>query len=579
MSAIDRGSGSSMEEPERPVGPQADADGRENVTDTGAGEASGSTARSEVPPSSSDAAPAADPHPGQQRETPEVRRSEVPLRPARHQGPFAPGHTAHQPGPGQHAPGQPGPDQSASGPPPSGQHPSGPFGSGQHASGPHSSGPHAPAPSSEWARQPEWFERATAHQVQGHQQHTGGWATPSPRGAFSSHGGGFPPPPHDAPAMPGAAPPETGQRRRGRVVLVAAATALLTSLVVGPAASVATAYLVDGETTNSTSSTSAATGDVSRVADKALPSVVSISTAEGGGSGFIISSDGLIVTNNHVVSGTGEVTVAFNDGSQAEATTVGTDPVSDLAVIQAEGVSGLTPATLGDSDQVAVGARVVAIGAPLGLSGTVTSGVISALERPVNTGVSGQQPDSPFTLPPEGEQDEPQATTSTVIDAIQTDAPINPGNSGGPLMNMDGEVIGINTAIATTSGGGLTQSGSIGLGFAIPINQAKPTIDELVTTGEATYAAIEAAVTVAEDGSGAELVDVTRGGAADQAGLQAGDVIVGVGNRAVTDPNVLIAEIRSHRPGDTVTVTYERDGRTAEAQVTLSAQSSSDIGN
>ncbi|GAA3978925.1 PDZ domain-containing protein [Thermobifida alba] len=554
MSAIDRGSGSSMEEPERPEGPPADAEGRDNTTDAREDTETGSAAHSEVrseprsAPTASDpspsaapapdpAAPASDPHPDP-RGTPGAESSGVPWHPAPHQAPVPPGHAAYQPAPGQ--------------------------GAEFHGSSPYpGQGAAPPADGAPWSRQPEWFERAAAHQAR-QDQPTGGWSAPHQTGAFPAYGGGFPPP-HGGPA-PGAAP-----RRGGRVVLVAAVTALLTSLVVGPTASVATAYLLDERTDNGPAAASTASGDVTGVANRALPSVVSIATAEGGGSGFIISDDGLIVTNNHVVSGPRELTVLFNDGSQAPAEVVGTDPVSDLAVIQAEGVSGLTPASLGDSDQVEVGAKVVAIGSPLGLSGTVTSGVISALERPVNTGISGQQPDDPFA--PRPDQDEPQATTSTVIDAIQTDAPINPGNSGGPLMNMDGEVIGINTAIATTSGSPLAQSGSIGLGFAIPINQAKPIIDELVATGEATYAAIEASVTAAESGPGAELVEVNRGGAADKAGLRSGDVIIRAADRTVTDPNVLIAEIRSHRPGDTITVTYKRDGRTGNTQVTLAAQS------
>ncbi|HLU97346.1 MAG TPA: trypsin-like peptidase domain-containing protein [Thermobifida alba] len=552
-----------MEEPERPEGPLADAEGRENATEprgdaeTGSATPSGVRSEPRSAPTASDpspsaapapdpAAPASDPH-SDSRGTPGAESAEAPWHSAPHQAPFAPGHAAYQPAPGQGA------EFHGSSPYP------GP-GTGHHAPG---QGAAAPADGAPWTRQPEWFERAAAHQAR-REQPTGGWAAPHQTGAFPAYGGGFPPP-YGGPA-PGAAP-----RRGGRVVLVAAVTALLTSLVVGPTASVATAYLLDEKADDGPAATSTASGDVTGVANRALPSVVSIATAEGGGSGFVISDDGLIVTNNHVVSGARDLTVLFNDGSQAPAEVVGTDPVSDLAVLQAEGVSGLTPASLGDSDQVEVGAEVVAIGSPLGLSGTVTSGVISALQRPVNTGVSGQQPGDPFA--PQPDQDEPQATTSTVIDAIQTDAPINPGNSGGPLMNMDGEVIGINTAIATTSGNPLAQSGSIGLGFAIPINQAKPIIDELVTTGEATYAAIEASVTVAESGPGAELVEVNRGGAADKAGLRSGDVIVRVADRTVTDPNVLIAEIRSHRPGDTITVTYERDGRTGNTQVTLAAQS------
>mgnify|MGYP002622294882 CR=1 FL=1 len=547
MSAIDRGSGSSMEEPERHEGTSADATDRENTVDARGEATTGPAARSEVesapesvPHDAPSPAPAAPGSESASQETPGAESAEAPQQPAPHPQAFFP------PGPGTHqgAPGQP-----------------------FHGARPQYPGQPAP-PTGAWVRQPAWFERAAARPA----QPTGGFPPPSQTGAFPAYGGGFPPPqpPHGSTPVPGAVPPAGEPRRRGRVVLVAAATALLTSLVVGPAASVATAYLLDDRSPDA-SAAPAASGDVTRVADKALPSVVSISTDEGGGSGFIISEDGLIVTNNHVVGNSQELVVLFHDNSQAPAEIVGTDPVSDLAVIQAEGVSGLTPASLGDSDRVKVGDEVVAIGSPLGLSGTVTSGVVSALERPVNTGISGQQPNDPFAPPDQDEQ--PRTATSTVIDAIQTDAPINPGNSGGPLMNMNGEVIGINTAIATTSNSFTAQSGSIGLGFAIPVNQAKPIIDELTTTGEATYAAIEASVTVADDGPGAKLVEVNQGGAADKAGLRSGDVIVRVGDRLVTDPDVLIAEIRSHRPGDTVTIAYERDGRSAETQVTLAAQS------
>lgn len=580
MSAIDRGSGSSMEEPERPEGPLADADGRESVTDhqdttaadTPEDATTGSAARSETGAApdtaqaasapSAAAAPASEPaaSAAEQRdashEAPAPGSRETPPHPAPRPAPFAPQSHAPHPAWGPPAPDQatarhgaqayPGPEApqpapGRPGPPPAGGVPAG-------------------------AAQGAWQERPAQHDQPN--SPTGAWAVPPSPGGFFPPTGGFPTL-HGSSPFEGAPPPGKPQRS-GRVVLIAAVTALITSLIVGPAASVATAYFLSEQVAANPAATSAASGDVTKVAAKALPSVVSIATAEGGGSGFIIRDDGLIVTNNHVVSDAQELTVLFHDGSQASATIVGTDPVSDLAVIRAQGVSGLTPASLGDSDQVEVGAEVVAIGAPLGLSGTVTLGVVSAVERPVNTGVSGQQ-DSP--LLPSPDEEEPQATTSTVIDAIQTDAPINPGNSGGPLVNMNGEVIGINTAIATTSGNFMSQSGSIGLGFAIPINQAKPIIEELINTGKATYAAIEASVTVAEDGPGAELVEVNRGGAADQAGLRKGDVIIRIEDRMVTDPNVLIAEIRSHRPGDTVTITYQRGGQTAQTTVTLAAQS------
>ncbi|KIH97585.1 hypothetical protein LP52_18385 [Streptomonospora alba] len=425
--------------------------------------------------------------------------------------------------------------------------------------------------------------------------HPGGPYGPGPEsGSHSGHpgSGGYPPPPYGEghPGGPhGDQPGKPSFFRRNAVVLIAAVTALVTSLIVGPAAAALTAYLVDGGGTsalNDGSEGSVSSGDVSAVADKALPSVVSIEAGQGAGSGVILSSDGKILTNAHVVAAAegDTVNVAFKDGSEARAQVLGSDPVSDLAVIEARDKSGLTTAKLGDSDKVQVGADVVAIGSPLGLQGTVTSGVVSALDRPVNTGASGQQeqpeqqPDNPFGIPeeeqPQEEQEQEQLQTSTVINAIQTDAPINPGNSGGPLMNMSGEVVGINTAIASTSAMG--QAGSIGLGFSIPINQAKPIAQQLIENGEADYAAIEATITQSNE-EGSRIVETTDGGAAAQAGLERGDRITHVNGEEVEEPNALIAAIRSHQPGDTITIGYVRDGEENETEVTLSAQSSDSL--
>ncbi|MDA2809257.1 trypsin-like peptidase domain-containing protein [Nocardiopsis sp. RSe5-2] len=397
------------------------------------------------------------------------------------------------------------------------------------------------------------------------------------------------------PNWPGAVPPAGGgpggpeggggKRKRPGPVAIAAATALVTSLIVGPAAAVATTYLTGGSSSPVSSLTggtagSVSSGNVSEVAEKVLPSVVSIETESGSGSGVVISSDGQILTNAHVVAGArgDSVRVRFNDGSDAEARVVGTDEVSDIAVIEAKGVSGLTPATLGDSDKVEVGADVVAIGSPLGLSGTVTSGVVSAVDRPVNTGTvdGGQEREQdPFGMgAPQQEQGGVQ--TSTVINAIQTDAPINPGNSGGPLINMNGEVIGINTAIAGTSSGGQGEAGSIGLGFSIPINQAKPIAEQLIDQGSADYAAIDA--TVAADKDGVRIVDTSKGGAAAEAGLKGGDVVTSVDGDAVDSPDALIAKIRSKQPGDTVKLGITRDGKEQEVDVKLAAQSADSIG-
>ena len=294
---------------------------------------------------------------------------------------------------------------------------------------------------------------------------------------------------------------------------------------------------------------------VEAVADQVLPSVVSISVGGGGGSGVIISSDGQILTNNHVVEAArgGQIVVTFQDGSTASAEVVGTDPLTDLAVIQVDGVSDLQAAELGRSADLRVGEQVVAIGSPLGLDGTVTTGIVSAVDRPVRAG------------------DQAAGGVLTVFDAIQTDAPINPGNSGGPLVNMSGQVVGINSAIASTS----ISAGSIGLGFAIPIDQATPIAQELIDTGQATHAQIGIGVDNATgEVRGAVVRDVRAGSAAEQSGLENGDIVTHVDERLVTDAESLIAAVRSYRPGDNVELTVIRDGETVSVPVTLGSDAS-----
>jgi putative serine protease PepD len=301
-------------------------------------------------------------------------------------------------------------------------------------------------------------------------------------------------------------------------------------------------------------------------AAKAAPSVVTIYVANGSssgsGSGVVLSDDGAVLTNNHVVtlegSGTGTVQARTSDGKLYDATVVGTDPASDLAVIKLNGASGLTPAAFADSDKVQVGDVAVAIGAPLGLSNTVTDGIISATGRAVATGST---------------QDD-----ATVIDAIQTDAAINPGNSGGALVNGAGEVIGINSAIATVASGtpsSQSQSGNIGVGFAIPGNTAQRIAKELLSTGSATRAFLGVrAQTAADDqnsgvGTGAQVVSVEGDSAAGKAGIQAGDVITAVGDRPVTTSTDLTAAVRSQAPGKEVTLSVRRNGDTRTVKVTL----------
>jgi putative serine protease PepD len=316
------------------------------------------------------------------------------------------------------------------------------------------------------------------------------------------------------------------------------------------------------------SSSKGAAGSVNQVASAILPSVVSITFSAGGqsgeGSGVIISSDGQILTNNHVVAAAangGQLTVTFQDNKTASAKILGRDPSSDLAVIKVDGVDRLKPATLGKSSDLAVGDQVVAIGSPLGLSGTVTTGIVSALNRPVVA--SGES---------EGGLGAEAAQSST--EAIQTDAAINPGNSGGPLVNMRGQVIGINSSIASLGSSFGGQSGNIGLGFAIPIDQARRIADELIKTGHATHAFIGVSAADSTSSPGAVLQQVQAGSPAAAAGLQQGDVVTKVGDRVVDSANALVAAVRAEQPKAKVSITYTRNGQQHSAKVTLGSQAS-----
>ena len=301
-------------------------------------------------------------------------------------------------------------------------------------------------------------------------------------------------------------------------------------------------------------------------AAKAAPSVVTIyvenGSASGSGSGVVLTDDGYVLTNNHVItlegSGDGTVQVRTANGTLYDATVVGTDPSSDLGVVKLTGASNLVPATFADSTKVQVGDLAVAIGAPLGLSNTVTDGIVSATGRAVSTGSTQND--------------------ATVLDAIQTDAAINPGNSGGALVNGAGEVIGINTAIASVANsapGQGSQSGNIGVGFAIPSRTANRIAQEILKTGKASHAVLGVSARTAQDntnpsvGTGAEIVQVVAGDAAEKAGLQVGDVVTAVGQRPVTTSTELTAAIRSQSPGDTVNITYRRGSASKTVAVTL----------
>ncbi|MFC6343834.1 S1C family serine protease, partial [Nocardioides hankookensis] len=316
-----------------------------------------------------------------------------------------------------------------------------------------------------------------------------------------------------------------------------------------------------------TPSSPAADGSVEQVAAKVLPSVVKIdvsgSQGAGSGSGIILSSDGKILTNNHVAAIAGDggsMTVFFNDGTSAKASVVGTDPLTDTAVIKAEGVSGLTPATIGKSADLKVGEGVVAIGSPFGLDSTVTSGIVSALNRPVDVGSDGDG-------------------NSTTYPAIQTDAAINPGNSGGALVDMNGNVVGINSSIRTASSSE-GEAGSIGLGFAIPIDEVLPIVDQMSKGETPTHArlGISVADVASQDGAevvqGAEVKEVSAGSTAADAGIAKGDVITKVDDELITGADSLVATIRSYRPGDGVTVTYTHDGETKTTHLTLDSDES-----
>jgi putative serine protease PepD len=383
------------------------------------------------------------------------------------------------------------------------------------------------------------------------------------------------PPFGPAPQQPPTAPDRP--RRGGLVALV-----LTGSLLVGGAAGVGGAAAWDSWQDESggtapdrqvaqvadTDDTPAPDGSVEQVAAEVLPSVVKIDVAgpggSGSGSGIILTSDGQILTNNHVVEVAAEggtLTVSFNDGSHAEAQILGTDPLTDTAVIQAEDVSGLTPASIGQSANIDVGQEVVAVGSPFGLDATVTSGIVSALARPVNVGSDAQG-------------------NATVYPAIQTDAAINPGNSGGPLVDLDGNVIGINSSIRTSGSSLEGAAGSIGLGFAIPIDEVMPLVGDMAAGETPDHALMGVSVGTAATTDdlatdGAVIREVNSGSAAEEAGLEAGDVVTAVEGTQITDSDSLIATVRSYRPGDTVTVTYQRDGDEQTADVTLDSDADS----
>ncbi|MFF8608616.1 S1C family serine protease [Streptomyces sp. NPDC015346] len=379
-----------------------------------------------------------------------------------------------------------------------------------------------------------------------------------------------------APLMLGAEPSGAKPRRSRRGLALAGALAF--ALVTGVLGGAVGAYVErnGGITTvelpqAGPEDSGRAPDSVAGIAASALPSVVTLHVSGGGasgtGTGFVLDTQGHILTNNHVVdaaASSGDISVTFSSGETASAKLVGKDSGYDLAVVRVTGVSNLKPLPLGNSDNVRVGDPVVAIGAPFDLQNTVTSGIISAKERPITAG--GEKGDG---------------SDVSYVDALQTDAPINPGNSGGPLVDSKARVIGINSAIRAAgdgSGGeGGVQSGSIGLGFAIPINQGKRVAEELINTGKATHPVIGVSLDMQFNGDGARVGEkgkdgspsVTPGGPAAKAGIRPGDVITKVDGQRVHSGEELIVKIRAHRPGDRLELTLVRGGKEQTKTLTL----------
>ncbi|RII11927.1 Periplasmic pH-dependent serine endoprotease DegQ precursor [Streptomyces sp. YIM 130001] len=403
-----------------------------------------------------------------------------------------------------------------------------------------------------------------------------GWAAPPPAvPAYAGAGGGghewgaaYQPPPH-----------ASGRGKGGLVAGVLAAALVAGGLGGG------IGYWAAERNDNSADSTTVSAsetpadlkrepGTVSAIAQKALPSVVTIDAQSGGGeggtgTGFVYDREGHILTNNHVVASAaegGQVSATFSNGKKYDAEVIGRAQGYDVAVLKLKKADGLKPLSLGNSEKVAVGDSTIAIGAPFGLSNTVTTGIISAKNRPVTSSDGA-------------------SNKSSYMSALQTDASINPGNSGGPLLDARGAVIGINSAIKPAeSGSGLGggQGGSIGLGFAIPINQVKNVAEQLIKSGKAVYPMIGASVSIEErsdggaqvssKGAGGGAEPVTPGGPADKAGIEPGDVITKLNDRIIDSGPTLISEIWTHKPGEKVKLTYKRDGKERTVDVELGSK-------
>ncbi|NLU76253.1 PDZ domain-containing protein [Streptomyces sp. HNM0575] len=402
---------------------------------------------------------------------------------------------------------------------------------------------------------------------------------PGGPGSGGPEGPGGPQYPWGAPPAPPGPPPSGKRLPRG--LLAAVAVCALVAGGIGGGIGFWAAERDDGSsTTISSGSDSGALNrspkSVAGIAGKTLPSVVTIETKGGGqegtGTGFVFDKQGHILTNNHVVASAadgGALSATFSDGKKYEAEVIGKAQGYDVAVIKLKNADDrkLAPLPLGKSNQVKVGDATIAIGAPFGLSGTVTTGIVSAKNRPVASS-------------------DGQGSNASYMNALQTDASINPGNSGGPLLNAQGAVIGVNSAIQSAGGGdgggglGGGQSGSIGLGFAIPVNQAKRVATQLIKTGTPVYPVIGATVTMDQKGGGAVIANrgqngqaaVTKDGPADKAGLKSGDVITKLDDTTIDSGPTLIGTIWTHKPDEKVKITYKRDGKESTTDVTLGAR-------
>ncbi|WP_427018685.1 trypsin-like peptidase domain-containing protein [Pseudarthrobacter sp. P1] len=475
---------------------------------------------------------------------------------------------------------------------------------------PPSSYPTAPIP----APQPRYGQYAQSSHSAGHGAHYGAPQQPATQQYPGQQPGPHPMYQGQHPAYQGALPPAVktpGKRRFGTGVLVAS---VLAAALVGGGVAGTTSYFLASQNTSSSATQAPQSSSVivnnkdnvnavTAAAQKASPSVVTISASSGQsggtGSGIILDTEGHILTNTHVVTLDGQaanatIEVQTSDGKVYKGTIVGTDPLSDLAIIKVD-APNLVPAALGDSGKINVGDTVIAIGAPLGLSGTVTDGIVSTLNRTIqvaSSAVPGSSSDSSqqggrggngFNFaPPDGSNSTNSAATGTVnLNVIQTDAAINPGNSGGALVNTAGEIIGVNVAIASAgSSSSSAQSGNIGVGFSIPIDTAKRIAQEIIANGKATHGQLGVSVqaaaangTSSSFSNGASLATVPADSPADKAGLKKGDVIVQLGSRTITDASELTAAVREQAGGATVKVTFVRDGKTQSADVTLGTAS------